>query len=312
MSGRTGIEWTDATWNTVTGCTKVSPGCAHCYAERITERFHGPGSFEKVILHPEKLDEPLHWRKPRRVFVNSMSDLFHEDVPDEFIDRVFAAMALASQHTYQVLTKRPDRMLSYFGRSLDERLVRDALVEGTAQNIYAERNPLETDCSLWLAVHLPLRNIWLGVSVENQRFADERIPLLLRTPAAVKFISAEPLLGPVCLTDVKEQIVPEMKGDNHIHINSLRCIVPSHIDWVIVGGESGPSARPMQLEWARSLRDQCKATRTAFFMKQLGGVHDKRGNLEDFPVDLRIREFPKRGETGERRMEAARKSGMRL
>lgn len=328
MSGKSKIQWTQATWNPVRGCTKISPGCANCYAEAFAERFRGVKGhpYEQgfdLRLVPEKLDAPLHWKTPRRVFVNSMSDLFHEDVPDEFIDRVFAVMALTPQHTYQLLTKRPYRMLSYLGRSLHEQLVRSALVEGMAQNIYTERNPLAPDCSLWLAVHLPLRNVWLGVSVENQHFADERIPVLLKTPAAVRFISAEPLLGPVCLSDIKEQMLPNMEGDNHIHIDALRCFVPAHIDWVICGGESGHDARPIQLEWARSLRDQCKAAGVAFFMKQLGSrpeSHQKEslpfeelfkdtcgqesagiwaladrghhGNMDEFPEDLRIREYP--------------------
>lgn len=296
MSGKSDIQWTDATWNPVTGCTKVSPGCAHCYAERITERLHGPGSFEEIVLHPDRLEYPLHWRRPRRVFVNSMSDLFHENVPSEFIAECFAVMGDAKQHTFQILTKRPARM------------------KAVIEDIMCFSN-----CP-------PPANIWFGVSVENQHFADERIPLLLKTPAAVRFISAEPLLGPVYLSDIKERILPNMRGDNHIHIDALRCFVPAHIDWVICGGESGPNARPMQLEWARLLRDQCKAAGVAFFFKQLGSrpeshqkeslpfeelfkdrcgqesagvwaLRDKghHGNIDEFPEDLRIREYP--GET---------------
>lgn len=297
MSGKSDIQWTDATWNPVTGCTKVSPGCAHCYAERITERLHGPGSFEEIVLHPDRLEYPLHWRKPRRVFVNSMSDLFHNDVPYDFIIKVFGVMQKCPQHTFQVLTKRATGMY----------------------DVVRAIGRLDQFSSAW-----PLPNVWLGVSVENQHFANERIPLLLRTPAAVRFISAEPLLGPVCLTDVKETMLPKMEGDNHIHIDATERVVPSHIDWVICGGESGTDARAMQLSWARSLRDQCKSAGVAFFMKQLGSrpeSHQKEpfpfaelfkdsrgqesagvwalrdrghhGNIDEFPEDLRIREYPR-------------------
>lgn len=218
MSAKTTIEWTERTWNPVTGCTKISPGCAHCYAERITERFHGPGSFERIVLHPERLDEPVHWRKPARVFVNSMSDLFHEDISDDFIGAIFRTMLVTPRHTFQILTKRPQRMLDWFSR------------------FYYNQKP-----SL---------NVWLGVSVENQHFADERIPLLMQTPAAVRFISAEPLLE-------KLSIVPV-------------------VDWVICGGESGPGARPMHPEWARTLRDRCVNYKIPFFFKQWGewGIAD--------------------------------------
>jgi protein gp37 len=220
MSAVTGIEWTDRTWNPVTGCTKVSPGCAHCYAEGVADRFWAtqyvnpwpmaassrPRQFTDVYCHEDRLLEPLSWRKPARVFVNSMSDLFHEDVPDAFIDKVFAVMALAPRHTFQILTKRPERMLRYctsigfddgeFEPDLDGEAMRDAMIEGAAQSIYARLHPRE-DPSHWLAVHQPLTNVWLGVSVENQHFADERIPLLIKTPAAVRFVSYEPALGPV-------------------------------------------------------------------------------------------------------------------
>lgn len=257
MSAKTGIEWTDATWNPVTGCTKVSPGCAHCYAERVTERFHGKGSFDKVILHPERLAQPLRWKHPRRIFVNSMSDLFHEEVSASFIIRVFAEMlsgGVLRNHVFQVLTKRPKRMLSIVGdKNFMECVFKEACVSGP-----------------W-----PLPFVWLGVSVENQHFADERIPLLMQTPAVVRFISAEPLLEEVVL-----DLPPERFNERELN-------------WVICGGESGPDARPMNIEWARSLREQCKKAGVPFFMKQLGGWPDKRGEMEDFPVDLQVREFPR-------------------
>ena len=226
VSADSKIEWTDATWNPVTGCTKVSPGCDHCYAERITERFHGPGSFAEVKLHPDRLDQPLRWRKPRRVFVNSMSDLFHDAVPDEFIGQVFDVMLRTPQHTYQVLTKRPGRMASFVKMWLGES--------------YAQ----------WIP------NLWLGTSVESQKWADVRIPKLLDTPAAVRFLSCEPLLGAV---NVRPYF---WSGDETGPLVG--------IDWVIVGGESGPGARPMHPQWARQLRDQCTSAGVPFFFKQWG------------------------------------------
>ena len=216
---RSSIEWTDATWNPVTGCIEVSPGCAHCYAKTFAERFRGvPGHpYERgfdLQLRRERLDQPLRWKKPRSIFVNSMSDLFHEDVPDEYIREVFAVMALADHHRFQVLTKRAERLAE-------------------------------------LAPSLPWpAHVWMGVSVENQRWTS-RIDHLREVPAAVRFLSCEPLLGPLEL---------DLEG----------------IDWVIAGGESGPGARPMQPEWPRGIRDQCGAVGVAFFFKQWG-AHDASG-----------------------------------
>lgn len=238
MSDNSRIEWTDATWNPITGCTKISPGCDHCYAERVTERFHGPGSFEKVVLHPDRLDQPLRWKKPRLVFVNSMSDLYHDDVPDDFIADVFAHMWWAPTHTFQVLTKRHGRMRALMPR-IEENLRRRehdlALMDFTT--------PLT-----W-----PLPNVWLGVSVEDQKRAGLRIPALIDTPAAVRWLSCEPLLGPIDLDRTDKD-----------------ALVDGGIDWVVVGGESGPGARPMHPEWARQLRDRCTASSVPFFFKQWG------------------------------------------
>lgn len=201
MSDTTTIEWTDATWNPVTGCTKVSPGCDNCYAEIFAERWRGTAGhhFENgfdITLRPNVLTLPLRWRKPRKVFVNSMSDLFHKDVPDEYIARVFAVMALTPQHTYQVLTKRHGRMRSLVGSLVDggQRLLEAAPDEETAQTLYD---------AIW-----PLPNVWLGVSVEDQKRADLRIPALLDTAAAVRFLSCEPLLGPVDLTKWMPPVSP--------------------------------------------------------------------------------------------------------
>lgn len=277
MSDNSAIEWTDATWNPVRGCVKVSPGCAHCYAETFAERFRGVQGhpYEQgfdVRLVPEKLSEPLRKKKPTTYFVNSMSDLFQADVPDSYIDRVFAVMALTPQHTYQILTKRAERMHDYMhGRSKTAEFWKTA----------ARESGYALEFRGMSLVPFPLPNVWLGVSVENQHFADERIPELLQTPAAVRFISAEPLLGP-------------------IDLHSL-----DYLDWVIVGGESGHGARLCRVEWIRSILEQCLAAGVPCFVKQLGAhpisalglgqIRDsKGGDPFEWPEDLRVREFPLR------------------
>ena len=223
MSDRSAIEWTDSTWNPVTGCTKVSPGCAHCYAETFAERFRGvPGHpFEQgfdLKLWPERLSLPLQWKEHRMIFVNSMSDLFHKDVPDDFIGKVFDVMLRAKQHIFQVLTKRSERMMDWTRTAFG-------------------KTPLPA-------------HIWLGVSVENQKYV-WRVEHLQQTPARVRFLSVEPLLGPVDL-------------DNYL----------KGIHWVIVGGESGPGARPMDPDWARAVRAQCKRAKVHFFFKQWGAFNE--------------------------------------
>jgi protein gp37 len=212
----TGIEWTDRTWNPTTGCNKVSPGCTHCYAEALTKRFHQnfKNGFD-LTLHPERLKEPLHWRKPSRIFVNSMSDLFHEKVPLSFLKEVFEVIRETPWHVYQILTKRPER-----------------LVELAPELDWHE-------------------NIWIGVSVETQDYV-HRVDYLRKVPAKVRFLSCEPLLG-------------------HLQLDL------TDIHWVIVGGESGNRCRPMKLEWAQSIRHQCKAANVAFFFKQWGGRTPKAG-----------------------------------
>lgn len=215
-STKTGIEWTDKTWNPTTGCNKISPGCTHCYAEALTKRFRQnfPNGFE-LTLHPSRISEPLRWRTPSRVFVNSMSDLFHEDVPLEFIKLVFDTIRATPWHIYQILTKRPERM-----------------------RIVASQ------------IDFP-KNVWLGVSVENQDYVS-RLKILCEIPVSVRFISCEPLLGPLKL-DL------------------------SSIHWVIVGGESGTGFRPMNLSWAEDIREQCQSSDVAFFFKQVGGRTPKAG-----------------------------------
>jgi protein gp37 len=223
MGDKSGIQWTDSTWNFLTGCSHISPGCDHCYAEALSKRLQATGTERyrngfQLTFHPEVVALPLSWRRPRRIFVNSMSDLFHEDVPIDWIRQGFDVMAATPQHTYQILTKRADRV-----RRLASQL---------------EWPP----------------NIWMGVSVENQVFAF-RAQRLAEVPAVVRFLSVEPLLGPVTL---------DLTG----------------IHWVIVGGESGPGARPMHPDWARSVRDQCAAAGVAFFFKQWGGRTPKAGGRE--------------------------------
>lgn len=293
------IEWTESTWNPTVGCTKVSPGCDHCYAERITNRFGGAGAFDTVVLHPDRLDMPLRWRKPRRIFVNSMSDLFHDDVPDGFIARVWDVMAHCPQHTFQILTKRHARMRSWVTRWADtagdatvgrpDRLppmprgpqaVRDTYQSGRGQLFADMLDSMGTpppgaayplydwaEGQRWWPNILD--NVWLGVSVEDQKWADIRIPALLETPAAVRWISVEPLLGPV---DIRSHLAGHCPDHD---FPSGFCVQRDHegvqhLKWVVVGGESGTGARPMHPDWVRSLRDQCVGAGVPFFFKQWG------------------------------------------
>lgn len=305
--GKTAIGWTDETWNPVRGCSRKSEGCRHCYAEqqaaRIVRMGKGkPTAYDGLVkvvngeprwtgvvrLVPEHLADPLCWRTPRRVFVNSMSDLFHESLTNEQIAAVFGVMAAAPQHTFQVLTKRADRMRAWFewlrGPSEDTFTMQQrgivsapntarALLDAAYEYLGKARKP-ELDAA-WRSPAIeadpwPLPNIWLGVSVENQEAADERIPLLLQTPAAVRFLSCEPLLGPVDIIASQESVADPAPW----------------IDWVIDGCESGPDARPAQPEWFKSLEEQCRAAGVAYFHKQefINGklVHDFPGRQE-FP-----------------------------
>lgn len=250
MGDRTAISWTEATWNPVTGCTEVSEGCDHCYARSVAHRFAGtpayPWGFE-VTLRPERLDQPLRWRRPRMIFVNSMSDLFHAEIPDGMIARVFAVMALATSHTFQVLTKRPGRMRALL-TSPDFRWQ----VWHQMLTLAHDRSmPMPAEHATALAAW-PLSNVWMGVSVETQKWADVRIPILLATPARVRFLSMEPLLAPVTLS-------------------SWTLLTPQ-LHWVIVGGESGPGSRRMDPSWAVDLAEECRCAGIAFFMKQTGTV----------------------------------------
>jgi protein gp37 len=220
-TARSAIEWTEATWNPVTGCTQVSPGCAHCYAKTLAERFAGVAGHPyeqgfELRLWPDRLDIPLRWRRPRMIFVNSMSDLFHEDIPLDFVRRIFGTMQAADHHIFQILTKRHERLAE-------------------------------------LAPTLPWpANAWMGVSIENKRWV-QRADYLREVPAAIRFISAEPLLGPLTNLDL------------------------SGIDWLIAGGESGPRHRPVNADWVRELRDRCQDAGVSFFFKQWGGRTSKAG-----------------------------------
>jgi protein gp37 len=294
----TGIQWTDETWNPVVGCNQVSFGCDLCYAKSLHDKRHRAfldgkkvapqyaQPFEVVQLKPERLREPIGWRRPRRVFVNSVSDLFHASVPDEFLDRVFAVMAFASRHTFQILSKRAGRMRSYIDGLADR--------SGSGRG-FARLDAAGRDMGLALSfegiplVSWPIPNVWLGVSVEN-RAALSRIHALRGTAAAVRFVSFEPLL---------EAVAPDLTG----------------IDWAIVGGESGRGAREFDLAWARDLVAQCANANVACFVKQLGAnpvdpwsdtgalVYDREparpkfrdshgGDITEWPDDLKVREFP--------------------
>lgn len=281
MADKTGIAWADATINPCAGCSPVSPACDHCYAARMAHRLAAnikiPPYFAgltddtgkwtgKVNLHPHLMKQVLRWQKPRKIFVGSMTDLFHEAVPDEFLDQVFAYMALAPQHTFLLLTKRPARMKEYvFGLQNDpEQAWR------FEQQMLTAPNPLHR-IALGFRRGKPLPNLWLGVTAENQAMADERIPILLETPAAARFVSVEPMLGPITLGFLrapKDDDYVGWQGDGPIDVVVTRRADLLH--WVIAGGETGPGARPMHPDWLRSLRDQCKAAGVPFFFKQWG------------------------------------------
>jgi len=321
----TSIEWTDRVWNPVRGCSRVSPGCDNCYAMRTAHRFntpstrspyHGLTTLRKGKVDwtgiarfvPEQLAAPLSWRKPSRIFVDSMSDLFHHDVTNEQIAAVFGVMAVCFEHTFQVLTKRPDRMVEWFqwieARGGLGTYIRSHRVDGdrtlpglfdavkVTEDVHGKMRRSRNDP--WARIfgdaagghtHVsPLPNVWLGVSVENQATADERIPLLLKVPAAVRFVSAEPLLGPIDFRRLNGERCEQRDGCGEVVAYdafgaSATCacctegsepVAWHSLDWVIVGGESGPGARPCNVEWIRSIVRQCKDAGTACFVKQLG------------------------------------------
>jgi protein gp37 len=310
MADGTGIEWTDATWQVTHGCSLVSPGCSNCYAMRMAARLQAMGQKRYAgltqpskagavwsgVVRPcsdETLAIPLRWKRPRRIFVDSMSDLFHEDVPDEHIDKVFAVMALAPHHTFQVLTKRSARMQRWFA-SWPSGAARHHHIRSAVHALLRPRGDWSSRDPEWqksidaIDGCWPLPNVWLGVSVEDQQRADERIPDLLATLAALRFISAEPLLGPVVLDPLWLTASPSAafaSGEVTAHMPDWTRIGAHALDWVIAGGESGPRRRPVNPDWLRSLRDQCAAAGVAFFAKQLDKV-------APIPPDLMVREFP--------------------
>lgn len=315
MADNTSIEWTDATWNPITGCAVVSPGCTNCYAMKLAGtrlRNHpsrkgltkdtkaGPVWTGEVRLNEEWLEQPLRWKKPRKIFVCAHGDLFAEGVPDEWIDKVFAIMALAPQHTFQVLTKRAERMRDYMRSAGRHHRLTPILDEARKMTAEVKRLP-----------EWPLPNVWLGVSVEDQARAEQRIPALLETPAAIRWVSAEPLLGQVNLTTI------DVSNDSFIDALNIRKwgaeienwrgtepnweasfldwynldempdpawdILP-RLDWVVAGGESGPDARPMHPAWARSLRDQCAAAGVPFLFKQWGEWVPQVGAVDGWTI----------------------------
>lgn len=371
MSDQSAIQWTDATWNPVVGCRRVSPGCEHCYAETMAyrlermgqERYRGLTVLRKggrrwsggIRLVPEVLDKPLRWRKPRMVFVNSMSDLFHEAVPFEYIAAVFGVMAACPQHTFQVLTKRPERMLEWFRWAADRydglhtiRRYFDADAYQRLESVWLERGLSEAP---W-----PLPNVWIGVSCENQETADERVPLLLQCPAAVRWVSAEPLLGPIdfgkwldpwtcsdcefygsqndsgpchcsdcdletaydtgvggekCPRCGKDDGSCDAVGDTCPQCGSVEgwsrdhgfmfdSERPSRLDWVVVGGESGRSARVCDISWVGGIVRDCDVAGVPVFVKQMGANsigwegrprHPKGGDIQEWPENLRVRQW---------------------
>lgn len=353
MADRTKIEWTrspdgtpGATWNPLRGCSRVSDGCRHCYAETVAARFSGPGQpyagLAKRVTRPDgtsearwtgkvefvehMLDQPLRWKRPRRIFVNSMSDLFHESVPDEWIDQVFAVMALAPRHAFQALTKRPERMRKYVSDIATQGRIARALIDRhllTGISTFAAGpdwpvcsigdidDPDDVALKAW-----PLPNVWLGTSVEDQARADERIPILLDTPAAIRWISAEPLLSQVDISPWLfggDPPCPKCPKDIDCDCGwqTRRELGQPHLSWIVVGGESGPGARPFDIEWARILVYQCKTSDVPVFVKQMGSrpiaMKDKGAcpepwplaldsrsgtDMDEWPEDLRIQEYP--------------------
>lgn len=319
----TGIQWTDQVWNPTTGCDRVSPGCDNCYALTMAGRLKGMGSAKyqrdgdpatsgpgfRLTVHPSAVNLPLTWRKPRRVFVNSMSDLFHADVPEPWLADIFAVMAAAPQHTFQVLTKRHARMRSVLSDAGFIDAVYDRAVMGKGAN---------ADTWTW-----PLPNVWIGVSAEDQHWADIRIPALLETPAAVRWVSAEPLLGPVDFHGPivgQSDVTGPVPGYGHrpklnywlgagrpyfpdpvqgVEISGSISTKPT-LDWIVLGGESGPGARPCDPVWIRSIVWQCWETKTPLYVKQMGSAwaktkpakHSKGGDPAEWPADLRPRQYP--------------------
>lgn len=260
------IEWTEHTWNPITGCTKLSEGCQNCYAENMAKRFGGKNGF-KLMLHPEKLDIPLKRKKPTTYFVCSMSDLFHDDVPFEYIDYIWAIMALTPHHTYQVLTKRPQRMYDYFEKHFTRHKI-GAIAAKYTKHFHPDGHGCDPDICNSV---FPLKNVWLGVTAENQKGANHRIPILLSIPAALRFVSIEPMLEAVnLLSDELGDILCRCEGCLEYAKDEPERWQAQRLDWVICGGESGQRARTLNPLWVKNLQEQCSQAKVPFFFKQWG------------------------------------------
>lgn len=344
MSSNSSIEWTDATWNPVRGCSIVSKGCTNCYAMKFAHRFSGAGkAFDgltmlskagpvwngKIMLVPDVLGQPLRWRRGRRIFVNSMSDLFHEDVPFEFIASVFAIMGVTTRHTYQILTKRPERMVEFFEWAHKERGAHEFAADDKILQHWPKDIPWDgyDNCGPLY----PYENVHIGVSIEDQSSADKRIKLLKQIPAAVRWLSMEPLLENTDIQDLEggDNALATIRVEPGEYGEGVEFPCKPDIDWVVIGGESGPGARPFNIEWARTILRDCRHAGVPCFVKQLGSrphgncskcngkgychtgsdpdwcekcggaqyeflnlKDTKGGDITEWPEDLRVREFP--------------------
>lgn len=275
----TKIPWTGESWNPVTGCTKISDGCKNCYAESIATRFWKGRPFDDVQCHKDRLDIPLHWRKARKIFVCSMSDLFHPKVPFDFIDKVMAVIGVTN-HIYQILTKRPERMKMYFSKE-GQRL---------SKTLDVVRKRRKNKKLLWVR-RWPWSNIWLGASISTQADANKNIPILLQIPAAVRFVSIEPMLESVELDDMcKFPAGPPATG--YISGSALKEGPYGKLNWVIVGCESGPKQRPCKTEWIRDIVEQCRDSNVPVFVKQVTVKGKCSKKPKEWPPDLRFQEYP--------------------
>ncbi|MFJ2279166.1 DUF5131 family protein [Streptomyces sp. NPDC087866] len=333
----TAIQWTEQTWNPTTGCDRISDGCDNCYAMTMAKRLKGMGSAKyqtdgdprtsgpgfALTTHPDTLTEPLRWKKPRKVFVNSMSDLFHARVPRDFLAQVFAVMAATPQHTYQILTKRPERAARILGGGCKCGHPNGEHFRASMEWAATSHSPTYVpglEHGIYHRTNWPLPNVWIGTSVENQKYADLRIPALLKTPAAVRFLSCEPMIGPLNLgkalrSDLYRCSCGAWERDGDQHPRCADCgrswswkPGSSAIDWVIIGGESGPGARPFNPQWAADLIEDSRRAGAAPFVKQLGSVwarnwtvngktvaahgDTKGGDPQYWPAHLRVREYP--------------------
>lgn len=310
MGDKTGIAWTDATWNPTIGCTRVSEGCRHCYAERMAARFAGPGQpyegvasmtpsgprwTNEVRVVMKRMNDPVRWTRPRRIFVNSMSDLFHPAIAYPVIWMILETARRAPQHTYQVLTKRPGNAAAFFEWLADQWMQGEPIFPGADPGPHSASNADRAAHfeRLW-SEYFP--NVWLGTSTENQETAEERVPLLLRTPARIKWLSVEPMIGPVRL---RPEWIARYTPPSPSSFGG-RWDGPLTLHWVVIGGESGPGARPMSEQWPTSLMDQCRAAGVPVFFKQAGdklarhwGCAARKGDDPDeWPEEFRVQEYP--------------------